>query len=838
MAAAGTGSRRDPPRRPSPESAGAGVAARVAWLVVAICAASAAAGVVAVQPYAPWWPLLVGLPLLVLAWVRPAWGAAAAIGLLPVADFTDHTGMIFLTESDFVLLAVVAGAALRFGSKPLPVTDPGRPPVGIYVIAMAGVGISGALALAHSLMPLPAFGWEAFSGYSGPLTGLRFAKAFVIAMVLLAVIRACLRADARDAVIALWAGLVASFGLVGLAVFWERLAYIGLTEFAADYRATGPFWEMHVGGAALDGWIAMTLPMAAWGLARSRHVLVSSALAAVAAVGMYALLVTFSRGLYLAAAIQVALLAVWALRSGALGRGRAGLTLGLGVVGLVVAGMLGYVAFGVFATSGYRGLAAFLGVAWLAVAAGPRLAGMSVGTVVGGVALGALVGGSIAFLGPMLPKGPYVLYGSAAVATAAALWLADRRPRPPAQGMALGLLLSTAVAAPAVATHWGGDGATLPAWIATVLAVALVPLCRLPRPPLWGRDPSVLLAGGILLAGIGTTAVLGNSYYANIRFSTAGADLSARTGHWSDSLGLLQSPGEWLLGIGPGRYAERFAWRTKNRFVPGEFRIVPDGTGQHLVLTGPNQAVGWGEIFRVSQRIDGDPRLPLAVEFVTRLPDDVASAVAIHFDVCRKHLLYDDGCVHAAVLLPKGQATQRIVLGGNATLGASRMLGLPRATRFAVGLDSVGGRAEILSLRLTDADGRELLRNGDFRDGTQWWFFSSDRSHLAYHAKNLWLQVFLEQGFPGLIAIVVAGVLALSWLGVGPGSRHPLAPPIAIGLVGFGVVATFDSVVDAPRLATLCLLMMGIALSLRAPPAGEAGPAAPDLVEATSARRS
>jgi hypothetical protein len=333
----------------------------------------------------------------------------------------------------------------------------------------------------------------------------------------------------------------------------------------------------------------------------------------------------------------------------------------------------------------------------------------------------------------------------------------------------------------------------------------------------------VLLAGGILLAGIGTVAVLGNSYYANVRFSTAVSDLSNRKQHWADSLGLLQSPGEWLLGIGPGRYAERYAWRTRDRFIPGEFRIVPDATGHHLVLTGPNHPVGWGEIFRLSQRIDGDPRLPLTVDLVTRLPDDVAPGMPIHFDVCRKHLLYDDGCVAGGIAIPKGQSVQRVVLNGNDSLGAPLKLGWPRATRFAVGLDSVGGRAEILSLRLTDADGRELLRNGDFRDGTQWWFFSSDRSHLAYHAKNLWLQAFLEQGVPGLLATIVAGVLALAWLLVGPGSRHPLAPPIATGLVGFGVVSAFDSVVDTPRLAMLWLLMVGIALSLRATPAGDAG---------------
>ena len=44
-------------------------------------------------------------------------------------------------------------------------------------------------------------------------------------------------------------------GLAGaaLATVWERTAFTGLLNFSSDYRATALFWEMHVGGTALDG---------------------------------------------------------------------------------------------------------------------------------------------------------------------------------------------------------------------------------------------------------------------------------------------------------------------------------------------------------------------------------------------------------------------------------------------------------------------------------------------------------------------------------------------------------------------------------------------------------
>ena len=58
--------------------------------------------------------------------------------------------------------------------------------------------------------------------------------------------------------------VTATVGLLGvaLATLWERLAFTGLLNLSTDYRTTALFWEMHVGGAALDGFLALTVPFA------------------------------------------------------------------------------------------------------------------------------------------------------------------------------------------------------------------------------------------------------------------------------------------------------------------------------------------------------------------------------------------------------------------------------------------------------------------------------------------------------------------------------------------------------------------------------------------------
>ena len=44
-------------------------------------------------------------------------------------------------------------------------------------------------------------------------------------------------------------------GVVFIAL-WERLAFPGLTNFSEDYRVISTFGAMHVGGSAIDGYLA------------------------------------------------------------------------------------------------------------------------------------------------------------------------------------------------------------------------------------------------------------------------------------------------------------------------------------------------------------------------------------------------------------------------------------------------------------------------------------------------------------------------------------------------------------------------------------------------------
>ena len=104
-----------------------------------------------------------------------------------------------------------------------------------------------------------------------------------------------------------------------------------------------------------------------------------------------------------------------------------------------------------------------------------------------------------------------------------------------------------------------------------------------------------------------------------------------------------------------------------------------------------------------------------------------------------------------------------------------------------------------------------VLNSGPYR----LFFFSSDRNHLPWHIKNLFMNVLFDQGSVGLLLFSAMLLAALWRVSVGTAKDHPLAPGIGGGLVGFVVVGLFDSLVDVPRLAFGFYVVLLLGLTVR-----------------------
>ena len=252
-------------------------------------------------------------------------------------------------------------------------------------------------------------GW--FDGYYDAANSLRIAKSYLLALLMLPPLLAQMRRSGMRAIRALAAGLTTGLLLASLAILWERLTFPGLLNFSSDYRVTAQFWEMHVGGAALDGFLALTLPFAIFELLAGRNRGRSLLAGGTVMLAGYACLVTFSRGVYLAVPVSLMLLAMLlARRRNSWSLARAARTLGQGCLLALAMAAMSYLTF---RSGGYRALLAVLGVfaASLPLAAPAR--GLPASRWIVALAAGVLLAAAGSLVASLLSKGVYLMYGLA-----------------------------------------------------------------------------------------------------------------------------------------------------------------------------------------------------------------------------------------------------------------------------------------------------------------------------------------------------------------------------------------------------------------------------------------
>ncbi|MBL0285210.1 MAG: hypothetical protein IPQ01_15750, partial [Zoogloea sp.] len=381
--------------------------------------------------------LLAGYGLLVV--LRPASWLIIVPAVWPVVDLAPWSGHFHVTESDALILATLAALGLREAFAPPPATLSGRAPVKLTVAALALFGLLAASVVIsglRGLYPLPPLDAAALVSYSSGLNALRVGKGFVLAFALIPFLHLAIRRDGDAALERLTRGMMLGLGTCALAALWERLAFPGLTDFANDYRTTALFWEMHVGGAALDAWLMLCFPFAVLALSQARSAPGKALALLVLGIGSYALFTTFSRIVYAALVISLSLLGALALArpaSTATPR-RPGVLVALIAIALLGCGLS-------FPEGGYRALLAFVGTLLLAYLGGGAVAGMRIRQLLAGVVAGTLLLAISVPVALWLPKGVYLVYALSWAITAGLLGVRAHR-HDTAPGLAVVALLT------------------------------------------------------------------------------------------------------------------------------------------------------------------------------------------------------------------------------------------------------------------------------------------------------------------------------------------------------------------------------------------------------------
>ncbi len=229
-------------------------------------------------------------------------------GCLPFMNFSPWTGWIAFEELDIVLLAVLAGGYGRwavFGNDASPVAISRWGPKQVLWSALA---LTGAAALSRGVSDAGGWSFDWFSGYTQAINSVRVFKSLGFALLLWPLLNQQMQEDSVRANRRFATGMVLGLVCVSLSVLWERAGFVGLWNFSANYRTVALFWEMHVGGAAIDAYLAMAAPFAVWALMAARRPASWLAAALLILLVGYACLTTFSRGVYLAVVCSLLLL--------------------------------------------------------------------------------------------------------------------------------------------------------------------------------------------------------------------------------------------------------------------------------------------------------------------------------------------------------------------------------------------------------------------------------------------------------------------------------------------------------------------------------------------------
>lgn len=761
--------------------------------------------------------------------------------LVPVIGLAPWTGWITFEELDLLVLALATG-----GYAALALTRPAGRPVAwrfrtlrwrsATQVLLAVFALSVLISVWRGMAPAGGlhFGW--WQGYQEPMNSVRLGKSLGLVLLLLPLWQRA--SDLRPAAVqrlarAAW---VAALVLASLAALWERWRYTGLLDFSSDYRTTGGFWEMHVGGAALDGCLAIAVPMALLWALRERQPARFGAAVAVLLLAFYASLTTFSRGVYLAVPAGLVICAwMWTLqrRHGVPEEAAAPAYVPVDAalpmrwtIGLLVG--VAATAWALFGTGGYRGLLALAGstAVWVALPA-PRAAWPVQQTRVALLLApwpGLLVVLLAWALSDQVDKLVYVVDGVLVLLGLLLCLLWRQGLTNPTQLLVLAACWTASLAgAGLVALHWGEGRDAL----TVVLVLALLGLAGLAT--LWSGSRRVTdlrqtgwrvrgLVWTLCLLVCGVVAALGGGGYIGQRMSTGQQDFDGRLHHWSIGLSLLNGTDEWLLGKGAGRFPSAFAFGGPYDERVGDYRWVDGAVGSaeppRVMLSSGLHQLGHGELFRISQRLGAvSGQVGASVTLRTQ------QKTQLRVEICEKHLLYPLRCIDREIeVQPRDGAWQTVQLPlGTAPADFGGPRWSPRRLTAAVALNWRGSLVEIASVRLVDAAHGPLLRNEDFSGGMAHWFFSSDKYHMPWHMKSLPLHVLFEQGLLGVAlwaGLLATAVWRCTW---GAARRHPLAPAVVGGLAGFLIVGLFDSLIDAPRIGFLFYAMLALALGLRAP---------------------
>lgn len=250
-------------------------------------------------------PFLIGLSLIVYAiliWHNNHLWLLVIPAALPVMDLAPLSGHFYWSSFDLLLTTTlviflwkgIESTKSAFNNRKI-------------TILITLVSLIWLISTINGLTTATSIDANSFVSELSPYNSLRIAKGFFWAILLLPILTATLsNKDKADKL--LIRGLAIGLFATALAVIWERLLFSGIFNFSNDFRVTGTFSSMHTGGGHIETYLVLVLPLILNSLRQSFSRNEKVIYLGIISIGLYALLVTYARGGYLAFAISILVL--------------------------------------------------------------------------------------------------------------------------------------------------------------------------------------------------------------------------------------------------------------------------------------------------------------------------------------------------------------------------------------------------------------------------------------------------------------------------------------------------------------------------------------------------
>ena len=288
------------------------------------------------------------------------------------------------------------------------------------------------------------------------------------------------------------------------------------------------------------------------------------------------------------------------------------------------------------------------------------------------------------------------------------------------------------------------------------------------------------------------------------RFKQTYQEIDIRSNHWLNAYNMMDSDFlTTLFGMGIGSFPRTYLWNNVTNQVPSSFKLQQEENTQYL-------QVGSGAPLYIEQKINISPDTDykLSLDYRSHGSNHLPS-----ISICEKAIQNSFKC-YKLPLKSKNKQTnwQHLEHSFNSKdLGKNTNSFTSKPTKLVIQNSTQNTILDFNKISLISPQENELVKNGDFSQQMDFWFFTAD-DHIPWRTENLLMEILFDQGWLGMISFLLLSIKIISSLYQNT-LKHDLFSSIALSsIIGFQIIGITDSPFDMPMITLLFFLIYFITL--------------------------